>query len=102
MGSEERRRAEQCDSPAEVFAHPESIVVAGRVGAPAMNPVPLEVVSTGGETTLRSADGWSLGLNPENGRRAQLSSSPRVILGARHFQRHGAAGAGAHLIRERQ
>ncbi|HVY49945.1 MAG TPA: ABC transporter ATP-binding protein [Devosia sp.] len=75
---------QQYDSPAEVFAHPKNTFVAGFVGSPAMSLIPLEVVSTGEETMLRSADGWSLGLSPENARRAQLSSSPKVILGARH------------------
>jgi multiple sugar transport system ATP-binding protein len=88
---------QQYDTPAEVFAHPVNTFVAGFVGSPAMSLLPLELVSMGGETTLRSADGWSLGLSPENSRKAKLSSSPKVILGARHstIKVHKSAAAGA-------
>src|SRR4051794_36694617 len=88
---------QQYDSPAEVFAHPKNTFVAGFVGSPAMSLIPLNVSSERGNTVLQSADGWSLALNAENARRAQRSSTSKVILGARHstLTVHKSAVAGA-------
>ena len=88
---------QQYDSPAEVFAHPKNTFVAGFVGSPAMSLIPLNVSSERGNTVLQSPDGWSLALNAENARRAQRSSTSKVILGARHstLTVHKSAVAGA-------
>jgi len=75
---------QQYASPAEVFAHPRNTFVAGFVGSPAMSLIPLDVTTEGGESVLRSSEGWSLRLSAENARKAQRSSTPKVILGARH------------------
>jgi multiple sugar transport system ATP-binding protein len=75
---------QQYDSPAEVFAHPRNTFVAGFVGSPAMSLIPLELEAAGSSTVLRSSDQWSIELVAENARRAQMSSSPKVVLGARH------------------
>ena len=75
---------QQYDSPAEVFAHPRNTFVAGFVGSPAMSLIPLEVGTESGATVLRSPDGWSLPLTPENARRVAKASTAKVILGARH------------------
>ena len=72
---------QQYDTPAAVFANPVNTFVAGFVGSPAMNLVPLEIAD---EATLRSADGWTVGLSPENARKARAATGGRVVLGARH------------------
>ena len=75
---------QQYDSPAEVFAHPKNTFVAGFVGSPAMSLIPLEAGTDAGAATLRSPDGWSLPLSPENARRVARATTAKVILGARH------------------
>jgi multiple sugar transport system ATP-binding protein len=88
---------QQYDSPAEVFAHPKNTFVAGFVGSPAMSLIPLEMEALGTGTVLRSPDQWSIELHPENARKAQRSSSPKVVLGARHstLKVHKAMAPGA-------
>ena len=75
---------QQYDTPAQVFAHPVNIFVAGFVGSPAMNLVPCTVVNEAGGALLVGEDGWRVTLSPENARRAQAASGPAVTLGARH------------------
>ena len=75
---------QQYDTPAEVFAHPTNTFVASFVGSPAMSLIPVEMEVAGTRTVLRSAEQWSIELHPENARKAQLSSSPKIVLGARH------------------
>ena len=75
---------QQYDSPRNVFDHPVNVFVAGFVGSPAMSLIALEVASNGADVSLRSPDGWSLPLSPANARKAQNSTSKRVVLGARH------------------
>jgi multiple sugar transport system ATP-binding protein len=75
---------QQYDAPDRVFEEPANTFVAGFVGSPAMSLIPLEAKTTGGETVLASPDGWGLRLTPENARRATASSTPRIVLGARH------------------
>jgi len=58
--------------------------VAGFVGSPAMNLVPVQVVSAGGAVALQAADGWTYPLNDRNGRKALAASTGEVVLGARH------------------
>jgi multiple sugar transport system ATP-binding protein len=73
---------QQYDSPEEVFAHPANIFVAGFVGSPAMSLVPAKVEAGGAR--LRSSDGWTCELSPENARKALATSNGDVVLGARH------------------
>jgi multiple sugar transport system ATP-binding protein len=75
---------QQYDAPAKVFADPVNTFVAGFVGSPAMSLVPAEVGTENGSTVLRSPDGWTLALSPENARKAATAGSSKVILGARH------------------
>jgi multiple sugar transport system ATP-binding protein len=75
---------QQYDSPANVFANPANVFVAGFVGSPAMSLVPLEVSTRGDAVFLVSSAGWSLPLSPENARKALKAKSGKVILGARH------------------
>ena len=75
---------QQYDSPDRVFAKPVNVFVAGFVGSPAMNLVRLNVVSNATGCLLRSDDGWSYELSPENARRAQRATNGTVVMGARH------------------
>ena len=74
---------QQYDTPAEVFAHPVNTFVAGFVGSPAMNLLPVRVV-TGRNGAMVQGDGWSCALSDANARRAQRSSTDQVVFGARH------------------
>jgi multiple sugar transport system ATP-binding protein len=47
---------QQAGSPEELYTAPRNVFVAGFIGSPAMNLVPVEPVSTNGEPTLRSGD----------------------------------------------
>jgi multiple sugar transport system ATP-binding protein len=71
--------------------------VAGFVGSRAMSLIPLDVVSSGTGASLKSPDGWTLGLSPENARKAQASTKGKVVLGARHstIELHKQAKPGA-------
>jgi multiple sugar transport system ATP-binding protein len=75
---------QQYDAPDRVFADPVNTFVAGFVGSPAMNLVPVQVVSAGGAVALQAADGWTYPLNDWNGRKALAASTGEVVLGARH------------------
>jgi multiple sugar transport system ATP-binding protein len=88
---------QQYDAPAEVFAHPRNMFVASFVGSPAMSLIALDAATTNGQTVLRSPEGWSLTLSPESARKAQHSSTSKVVLGARHstIRLHKAATANA-------
>jgi multiple sugar transport system ATP-binding protein len=88
---------QQYDAPDKVFAHPVNSFVAGFVGSPAMNLVRLKVESTSTGALLRSDDGWSYALSPENAQKAVRSSNGAVVMGARHstIRLHRGPTAGA-------
>jgi len=69
-------RLQQYASPAEVFARPANVFVAGFVGSPAMNL--LAVKLDGGAL---QGQGWSLPLDDRTARRATTGA---LVLGARH------------------
>src|SRR6266540_5627005 len=75
---------QQYDSPRSVFDHPVNVFVAGFVGSPAMSLIALEIATSGTDVSLQSPDGWKLLLSPANARKAQNSTSKRIVLGARH------------------
>jgi multiple sugar transport system ATP-binding protein len=75
---------QQYDTPAQIFAHPVNMFVAGFIGSPAMSLVPLEASTVDGNTVLTSAEGWILPLSPLNTRKVQSASSKKIVLGARH------------------
>jgi multiple sugar transport system ATP-binding protein len=75
---------QQYDSPDNVFAHPVNTFVAGFVGSPAMSLMPLEATATGGDTILRSPDGWELKLSAANAAKVRTAKSSKIVLGARH------------------
>ena len=88
---------QQYDSPKNVFDHPVNVFVAGFVGSPAMSLIALEIATNGTDVSLHSPDGWNLVLSPANARKAQNSTSRRIVLGARHstLQIHKSAAPGA-------
>jgi multiple sugar transport system ATP-binding protein len=88
---------QQYDSPKNVFDQPVNVFVAGFVGSPAMSLIALEVATNGTDVSLHSPDGWNLVLSPANARKAQNSTSRRIVLGARHstLQIHKSAAPGA-------
>ena len=75
---------QQYDTPANVFAHPANTFVAGFVGSPAMSLIELEAVTESGVTSLRSPQGWSLELSPDNARAALAATDRKIVVGARH------------------
>ena len=74
----------QYDTPAQVFANPVNMFVAGFIGSPAMSLVPLQAGTAEGQTVLTSAEGWTLSLSDRNARTVGKSTSQKVVLGARH------------------
>jgi multiple sugar transport system ATP-binding protein len=88
---------QQYDAPAQVFEHPANTFVAGFVGSPAMNLVPLRLTQQGDAVALASPDGWQLALSPEKAQLARTASSDAVVLGARHstLRLHKSAMPGA-------
>jgi multiple sugar transport system ATP-binding protein len=74
---------QQYDTPARVFEHPVNTFVAGFVGSPAMNLIPLQR-SGHNDNTLESADGWRVVLSPENARKAMRAIGREIVLGSRH------------------
>jgi multiple sugar transport system ATP-binding protein len=75
---------QQYDSPANVFANPVNMFVAGFVGSPAMSLIPLTAASKGTGVVLQGPEGWELPLSDANGKKALKSTSSKVVLGARH------------------
>jgi multiple sugar transport system ATP-binding protein len=75
---------QQYDTPANVFANPVNMFVASFVGSPAMSLIPLEAETRGSEVVLRSQEGWEMPLSARNARKAQSSTTSKVVLGARH------------------
>ncbi len=75
---------QQYDAPARVFDSPVNMFVASFVGSPAMSLVSLVAERAGDGVALRSPEGWSLPLSPENSRKALGAQSASVVLGARH------------------
>jgi multiple sugar transport system ATP-binding protein len=75
---------QQYDSPERVFEHPANTFVAGFVGSPAMNLIPVKAVSNGTGVSLENSEGWKYQLSAANGEKALRSSSGDVVLGARH------------------
>ena len=89
---------QQYDTPAQVFAHPVNMFVAGFIGSPAMSLIPLEASTVDGRTVLTSAEGWTMTLSPLNARKVQQSTTKKVVLGARHSTIKLAKGAAPNAI----
>ena len=88
---------QQYDAPDRVFANPVNTFVAGFVGSPAMNLVDVKIVTSATGASVRSDDGWSYELSPENARKAHRVTTGDAVMGARHstIRLHREARAGA-------
>jgi multiple sugar transport system ATP-binding protein len=75
---------QQYDSPEKVFASPVNTFVAGFVGSPAMNLIPVNVVTSGSGAAVMGEDGWRYELSPENARKAVRATGGKAVIGARH------------------
>ena len=75
---------QQYDRPERVFANPVNTFVAGFVGSPAMNLIPVKVAGNATGAALESPDGWRYALSPANARKALLAGEGSAVLGARH------------------
>jgi multiple sugar transport system ATP-binding protein len=75
---------QQYDTPANVFANPVNMFVASFIGSPAMSLLPLEAQTRGGQTVLKSQEGWELPLSAANAAKAAKATTKAVVLGARH------------------
>ena len=75
---------QQFDTPERVFNEPVNTFVAGFVGSPAMNLLPLDVATTATGAELVSKAGWRLPLSARNARKAATARFDKVVLGARH------------------
>ncbi|WP_342358694.1 ABC transporter ATP-binding protein [Terrarubrum flagellatum] len=75
---------QQYDTPAQVFAHPVNMFVAGFIGSPAMSLIPLEASTVNGGAVLSGSTDWTLSLSPANAQRVQRAKTKKVVLGARH------------------
>jgi multiple sugar transport system ATP-binding protein len=75
---------QQYDTPAQVFANPVNLFVAGFIGSPAMSLIPLEATTASGQPALTSAEGWTIPLSDQNARKVQSATSRKIVLGARH------------------
>ena len=82
-------RLQQYDTPAQVFANPVNMFVAGFVGSPAMSLIPLEASAEGGRTVLTSAEGWTLTLSDENARKVERATTRARSCWARGTRRSG-------------
>ncbi|MBM3522495.1 MAG: ABC transporter ATP-binding protein [Alphaproteobacteria bacterium] len=71
---------QQYDAPQRVFEHPVNTFVAGFVGSPAMNLMPVRAAGD----AVESKQGWRLALSPANARRLAAAQAGELIVGARH------------------
>jgi multiple sugar transport system ATP-binding protein len=93
-------RIEQVGPPQELYHHPVSRFVAGFIGSPAMNFLPVTVIDDGG-LKLRLADGTVLALPPDRLDRVGPYKDRTVTLGLRpeHLtETHAGALAGVSRI----
>jgi len=75
---------QQYDAPEKVFANPVNTFVAGFVGSPAMNLVPVTINQSATGAAVVGKDGWRYELSPENVRKAAKSSDGTLVMGFRH------------------
>ena len=77
---------EQVGSPEEIYENPRSLFVAGFIGTPAMNPVPMTIASTASGVALKSKElefstPWAQATCPKAGR-SFSGSGPRTFTSA--------------------
>ena len=81
---------EQHGSPLELYTHPDNLFVAGFIGSPRMNFIPVELEQNGVEQTIvRLPDGQSVGLNFDT---SAANVGDKLTLGLRPEELSGAEG----------
>ncbi|MCC6674413.1 MAG: ABC transporter ATP-binding protein [Thermomicrobiales bacterium] len=92
---------QQYDAPDIVYNHPVNTFVAGFVGSPAMNLLPVTIATENGAVWLRDGDRWSYPLDRERAAIAVDSSTEAIVAGLRHnaIQIHQTETPGAIPIR---
>ncbi|MBP5980806.1 MAG: sn-glycerol-3-phosphate import ATP-binding protein UgpC [Halomonas sp.] len=91
-------KIEQVGTPMEIYARPASMFVAGFIGSPAMNMVPLEYLQTRGHHDLLNdlpADTDTVGIRPDD-MRLSPPATPHLIVEST-LELFEAAGAESHL-----
>jgi multiple sugar transport system ATP-binding protein len=91
-------RVEQVGTPAELYAHPDTIFVAGFIGSPKMNLLPATLLAnTAGGAVVRLAGGTEIRTNIN----ASLAPGVAMTLGIRpeHFMRDGEANRVETVVR---
>ncbi len=91
-------KIEQVGTPMEIYARPASMFVAGFIGSPAMNMVPLEYLQTRGTHDLLNdlpADTDTVGIRPDD-MRLSPPPTPHLIVEST-LELFEAAGAESHL-----
>ncbi|WP_020681460.1 ABC transporter ATP-binding protein [Marinobacterium rhizophilum] len=81
---------EQCDTPLNIYDHPDNMFVAAFIGSPSMNFVEGKIVMQGGKPTFASHDGVILPLSED----VQVKDGQPVVYGFRpeHIQLAGSDG----------
>ena len=81
---------EQYGSPLDLYTHPDNLFVAGFIGSPRMNFIPVELEQNGAETTVvRLPDGQSVSLNFDT---SAASVGDKLTLGLRPENLSGLEG----------
>ena len=91
-------KIEQVGTPMEIYSRPASMFVAGFIGSPAMNMVPLEYLQTRGTNDLLSdlpPDTDTVGIRPDDMRLAP-PNTPHLVVEST-LELFEAAGAESHL-----
>jgi multiple sugar transport system ATP-binding protein len=73
---------QQCDKPLTLYNHPTNLFVAGFIGSPAMNFVPVNIVQEG-ENLLADAGSFKVTLPPKQAERARAYAGRSCIWGIR-------------------
>lgn len=91
-------KIEQVGTPMEIYARPASMFVAGFIGSPAMNMVPLEYLQTRGTNDLLNdlpTDTDTVGIRPDD-MRLSPPDAPHLVVDST-LELFEAAGAESHL-----
>jgi multiple sugar transport system ATP-binding protein len=84
---------QQCDTPLNLYNHPVNMFVAGFIGSPAMNFIPVEVHSDGGTLYATSGE-FKLELGAHLVEKAKHAAGRKLMMGIRPEDMHDKALAG--------
>ncbi len=73
-------KVQQVGTPKELYQNPDNLFVAGFIGSPSMNFIPVQVTEKG---TLSGGENFSVALPPQLANAVRSKSLPEVILGVR-------------------